>query len=149
MDLLLKALLLAAAVAVALGVVGAWRRRRLRRLSAERSGATVEAFVSAFPPDYSRENLLAVYQHFQAAAEIPDFPVLPSDDLGDLYGIVDEDVVEEVKELFGKCGVPWPPAERYIPVITVGDAAHFLEQHTRAVAGAQRAAETDKGSGTS
>jgi len=124
-----NALLFTAIVAGFLAATGLLRYRDKQRAKM-RTGLEFEDFVSYFRgeniPVYK---LYEVYNFFQQWQSVKNFPVLPDDDLYEVYGIVDEDVDDTVIELADRCRAKLPPTfEGLRPVRTVADIVHLLNQ---------------------
>jgi hypothetical protein len=61
---------------------------------------------------------------------VTGFPVRADDDIGRVYGMVDEDLEEAVLGVVAACGRWLPPGEelrRIGPVVTVGDFVRFVQ----------------------
>jgi hypothetical protein len=111
-----------------------WDYIGTRRLAASRPGENFDTFRSSFGTDEVPEVVLrAVYAKFQEweSRWVREFPVRAEDDIAGVYGIVDEDLDDLVKQLLAECGRQLPPETvfRHLgPVIinTVGDLARFV-----------------------
>lgn len=105
-----------------------WSRVRYARLGHHRraSGSSYESFRSELGSRVSAEVCRKVYNYFYDITA-KRMPVLTSDDLGDVYGIVDDDLVDELRDLAVKCRVAAPTAEDASLVSTVLDAALLME----------------------
>jgi hypothetical protein len=123
-DVFLVVLLIVAACV--LGTI--WMYARYAWLGKQRraSGSSYESFRSELGSRVSTEVCRTVYDYFYDSTG-KRMPVLASDDLGDVYGIVDDDLVDELRELAVKCGVAEPTAEDAFLVNTVLDAALLME----------------------
>jgi hypothetical protein len=117
-------------VLIAIGTIGI--RVRTRQIAASRPGENYEVFRSSFevgeaPPDV----LWAVYATFQewCSETVAEFPVRAADHIGDIYGMVDEDLDDAVLEVLEECGRRLPPDEqlRQIrPIVTIRDFVLFV-----------------------
>jgi hypothetical protein len=119
-------LLLVFVAVLALGTLGL--RLRFAWLGKERraAGSRHESFRSELGSRVSGEVSRTVYDFFYDSTG-KRMPVLASDDLGDVYGIVDEDLVDELRELAVKCRVTAPNTEEIFLVSTVLEAALLME----------------------
>jgi hypothetical protein len=96
-------------------------------LRGRRRGDNAETFKAyfterAYPPMF----LDSTYKHFQQLAAVRDFPVHPTDKLGTVYGLAEDDLLETLAELRRlACGDPTLPDE--LPAIeTVEDAVRYV-----------------------
>jgi hypothetical protein len=115
-------------VVVACALFALWSRIRYARLGGRRraSGFSYETFRSELGSRISNEVCRTVYDYFyDYTGKL--MPVLAGDDLGDVYGIVDDDLVDELREMAVKCRVAAPTAEEAFLVTTVLDAALLME----------------------
>jgi hypothetical protein len=105
-----------------------WSRVRYTRLGQRRRaiGSSYESFRSELGSRVSGEVCRTVYDFFYDITG-KRMPVQASDDLGDVYGIVDDDLIDELRDLAGKCGVAAPTAEEALLVSTVLEAALLME----------------------
>ena len=121
-------LLVVLAVIAAIGLFALGSRVRYARLGMKRrdSGAGFENFRDELGSRVSAEVARIVYDHF---FDITDklLPVLASDDIGDIYFIYDEDLVDELQDLAVKCHAAAPTAEDALLVNTVQDAAVLMD----------------------
>lgn len=116
-----------------IGTVGSIAgHRRDRRLRVERAGMDPDEFVDYFTrqgiPRSVAEIVRAFFQDWKG---ILDFPVMPGDNIGDVYGIVDEDVDDTFYDLLELCGRRDKPDEAEIggkPIITVEDLVTLIAQ---------------------
>src|SRR5437764_32202 len=87
----------------ALMVVGTiWDYIWTRRIAASRAGENFDTFRSSFGIDEVPEEVLrAVYAKFQEwqSGWVQEFPVRAEDNIAGVYGIVDEDLDDLVKQL--------------------------------------------------
>jgi hypothetical protein len=102
---------------------------KMRSLKRQRAAASVDDFVRHFaarnvPEGVSRE----VYRFLQEWVHIPDFPVLPSDDIGGVYGIVGPDVLDTILSLARKCERRATPDEMRDLQVTAEDPVGILAQ---------------------
>jgi hypothetical protein len=103
-----------------------------RRLAASRSGENFATFRSSFEADEATPDVLwAVYAAFQrwCSDAVTEFPVRDTDDIGAIYGMVDDDLDDAVLEVLADCGRKLPFDEqlrRMRPIITVRDFALFV-----------------------
>ena len=107
-----------------------WDRRRVHKIARMRSGQGFNEFVAYFSgediPLYKQRE---VYDYFQDWQGIENFPVHPSDNLIEVYGIYNEDLDEAVIELANRWRAKLPPTfEGLGPVLTVADVVHLLNQ---------------------
>lgn len=107
-------------------VLHVWRHLQARVLRLERAGRDYSTFSEHFRGAAPEVVLGGVYGELQKWAGCSDFPVEPGDDLGEVYGIVDEDVWDELKELAKKCKRRPPTEEEASRVVTVRDAVLLL-----------------------
>ncbi len=113
-------------------VVNAWIRVRIRRIAASRPGENFDTFHSSFAADdIPAEILHAVYAEFQKSCSgaVAAFPVHAADDIGRIYGMVDEDLEYAVSEVVEELGRQFPPDEmlrKMQPAITVRDFVLFV-----------------------
>ncbi len=101
-------------------------RMYLRRLKRQREELSLEDFVASFPAGTDADVLRSTYDYLQSLTHGVMLPVSASDDLGEVYGIVDEDVWDELKEMAKKCGRRLPTEEEASRVVTVRDAVLLL-----------------------
>src|SRR5205085_9421763 len=90
------------------------------------TGAKLDTFIQSLDQKASSDLLRAVYEHFSRIAR-PGFPVLASDDLGRVYGIVGEDVPDEIRFLASRCGISLPIGRQLPEVQTVAGAVELLQ----------------------
>lgn len=109
-------------------------RARYRKLTRRRTeaGGSFETFRDELRDRGSDPVLRIVYEHFSAMTGT-GMPVRASDDLGKIYGIVDDDVPDELNDLADQCGVPRPRPEEAYRVQTVADAVVLIESLRRRV----------------
>ncbi len=107
-------------------VVHVWGHLQARVLRLQRAGRDYSTFSEHFRGAAPEVVLEGVYGELQKWASCSDFPVEPGGDLGKVYGIVDEDVWDELKELAKKCGRRLPTEEEASRVVTVSDAVRLL-----------------------
>jgi hypothetical protein len=128
--------------------VGAWLvlvvagtisiRARTRRIAASRSGESFHTFRVSFDQDDAPPEVLrAVYAKLQewCLDAVAAFPVGPDDDVGRVYGMVDEDLDDVVLEVLATCGRRLPAEERVRrmqPVVTVRDFVRFVARCPKA-----------------
>ena len=118
--------------AVLLVVGTAWLRVRTRRLAASRPGENFDSFCASFesgkvPPEVLRA-VNATFQEW-CSDTVPAFPVRADDDIGRIYGMVDEDLDDAVMDTLAACGRQLPVEEqlrRMQPVHTVRDFACLI-----------------------
>lgn len=121
------------AIIVALMVIGTiWLRRRTRQIASSRLGETFDTFRASLalaeaPPDVLR----AVYLKFQewCTDAVAAFPVRATDDIGNIYGMMDEDLDDALMEVLAECGRKLPSKEQLRqlhPVVTVRDFVCFV-----------------------
>jgi hypothetical protein len=115
---------------IAAGTVGI--RLRTRRIAASRAGEHFGTFCSAFrAEEVPVEVLRAVHGRFQewCSDAVDEFPIRAADDIGDIYGMVNEDLDEALVEVVAGCGRQLPPTgelHQMHRVITVRDFALFV-----------------------
>ena len=112
-------------------VTGNWLLRyREQRLAKARTDQGFDEFINYFSSEnIPRDKLRDVYEYFQNWQSVKDFPVLPTDDLSRIYGIVDDDIDDAVIELAERWRVRLPATfEGLPPVRTVADVVHLLHQ---------------------
>jgi hypothetical protein len=122
-------LVLFAAAAAAFYV---WSRGHFSRLARSRkaAGRNFESFQSDLYGRASEEVIRTAYDFFSRSTPT-GIPVLPSDSLAELFGIVDDDVPDELNALADECGVVRPQVEEAYRVQTVADAIDLLESLRR------------------
>jgi hypothetical protein len=122
-------------------VLGVWFRwswdegydRRAKRLKAERPGYTRDDFIRHFTDQGVPESLVAkVYETLQFSGyhHTPHFPVMPGDNLYDVYTIEFDcsDVIEDLMKHF--CGRTVPHSEwDEWPEMTVESMVHFMTRY--------------------
>ncbi len=107
---------------------------RTRRIAASRVGENFDTFCDAFkndqvPPDVLR----TVYAKFQkwCSDAVAEFPVRATDNIADVYGMVDEDVDDAMIEVVVETGRELPSSEKSLqmrPVDTVHDFVLFIAE---------------------
>ena len=116
-------------LAVFLGV-NLWIHYRQRKLAQVREGQGFNEFAAYFSgEDIPLYKLREVYRYFQDEQTVKNFPVNPTDDCCDVYGICEDDLDDAVEDLAKAWRVKLPdPAEarRLPPVRTVADLVRFL-----------------------
>jgi hypothetical protein len=126
------------AIAVA-GILGlaiallTWRASaRLRRIERSRVGESFSDFATSFSSGRVPERVLReVYVAVQQPRKLPTFPVHAADNLGEVFGIVDEDLNDLVLSLLKRlqCRVPGPSEEVLgRSVETVGDLVEYIDR---------------------
>ncbi len=112
-------------------------RFRSRSIARNRSGDSFQTFRSEFSnDDASEEVILAVYMVFQdwESDAVVDFPVRANDDIGKIYGMVDEDLDDAVLDVIKRLNRHAPsPGEvcNMRPVTTVRDFVLFVDSCTQ------------------
>jgi len=107
-------------------------RVRTRRIAEARAGENYDTFRSSFGADEASQKVLgAVYSTFQkwCLDAVAEFPVRATDDIGVIYGMVNEDLEDAVLEVLTECARRLPPAEqleRMRPIVTVRDFVLFV-----------------------
>jgi hypothetical protein len=112
---------------------------RFRSLAKKRTELSICHFARSF--DYRQVDtkiIRAAYEGFQewAGDRIKGFPVMDSDNIAKLYGMVDEDLDEFAEELAQKTGRSWNNLEQnplYGKVITVRDLVLFLNSQPKVI----------------
>ena len=125
---MVESIILATGIGVAFLVLATLSRRRYQALAHRRSarGQGFDNFRGDLMRRVPDEQIIeTVYIHFSKIAS-PPIPVLPDDGIEDVYGIVGEDIREEISELAEKCGVVVPSSQHLSAVETVADAATLL-----------------------
>ena len=93
---------------VAFVVVGTWLGNVLtRRIASERAGEGFGDFAAHFTgQNIPREILLNTYDYFEEwnSGAVERFPVRATDNVADVYGIVDEDLYDAIEEVLKKSG---------------------------------------------
>jgi hypothetical protein len=114
-----------------------WMFSHGRRLARERRAVGPDDFFGFFESDgVSREVTAAVqgyFQGFMRSFRIDAFPVLPADDVEEVYHLELDEVVSDLLE---QCGREWPPQaeiQALGPMRTVADVVHLLARCPRAV----------------
>ena len=102
-----------------------WLKEFIIRRS--RDGDNRGDFVEGFVKEGISETLVIdVYQYLQNWMSFKDFPVRAQDNLGVIYGIVDEDLDDLIKEIAEANNLKVPVSVDYWqPVITVKDLIRF------------------------
>ncbi len=105
-----------------------WLHVRYARLGEQRraSGSSYESFRNELGSRVSTEVCRTVYDHFYDFTG-KKMPVVTSDDLAEVYGIVGGELVDQLRELALKCRATAPTAEDVFLVNTVLDAALLME----------------------
>lgn len=95
-------------VAAGLSCAAAFRYAQHAKLKRERAGESFETFLRHFSNDQVSEPLcFIVYHYLQGLLAIRNFPVLPEDDLSEVYGVGEfmgvgfDDVIEDLSEKLG------------------------------------------------
>lgn len=108
-------------------------RIRARRMARERAGESFRDFAAQFSGQgIENEVLLAVYRHFQTVMrrDVEHFPVRPGDEIARVYGVVDDDLDDAIKELLTGRELPTPTT--LLPrVKTVGDLVRLVASRPR------------------
>jgi hypothetical protein len=114
-------------------------RRRDLRLAKSRAGTDPDEYIRYFTSQgVSRSVAKIVRAYLQDEMTIPDFPVLPADNIADVYGIVDEDLEDGFIELIELCGRSERPDDAelgQVSVDTVEDLVKLVARITRASSG--------------
>ena len=123
-----EVLLVALMISLACVVFSIWSRIRYTYISRKRKeeGVSFEVFQDAFSDDTSEGMLYTVYNHFSEMVK-PPIPVLPRDDLGEMYGVVGDDIYDEMCEIATKCGLIPPSKESTVGVSTIADVVRLLQ----------------------
>jgi len=125
-------LLVISGVVTTLLVANLVSRHRERKLASQRSGQGFDGFAAYFyGQGIPADKLYEVFNYFQDLQTMKNFPVLPDDDLYEVYGICDEDVDDAVIELAAKWRVRLPPDAEWGSmgtVSTVADIVRLLSQ---------------------
>lgn len=115
-----------------LRILGAPYIRKLNKLKKERPLEGLDTFLLGFANQGVSQRLLSeAYHYFQHVTEGVDFPVRPSDDLYEVFGIHGEDVDETVLEIARRSGVRAPTAREIKgspPLRTVRDVVTLLDR---------------------
>ena len=83
---------------------------RTRRIASERVGEGFGDFAAYFAgQNIPSEILLNTYDYFEEwnSGAVERFPVRATDNVADVYGIVDEDLYDAVEEILNKSGRRW------------------------------------------
>lgn len=116
---------------VASFLAGSWLLRyREKKLADSRRGKKFDDFVAYFSDeDIPLYKLREVYEYFQNWQSVKNFPVLPADDLYEVYGMYDETVDDAVIELADRWRAKLPATfEGLRPVRTVADVVRLLQR---------------------
>jgi hypothetical protein len=118
---------------ITLGILSAWRLRvRTRKIAGERKGEGFSDFEAYFAGTHiPREILVQTYDYFAGwnRDAVENFPVRATDNIADIYGIVDDDLTDAVDEILKKSGRRWQTeAEQPDPpyIETVGDVVFYV-----------------------
>lgn len=108
---------------------------RNRRIAYSRRGEGYEDFRRHFAGQGIEEPITSsVYHYFEdwmQSALAKEFPVQPADMIDDIYGIVDEDVEDMLKDVLEKANRRLPNENEMKPPVdlqTVGDVVEFVAQ---------------------
>ncbi len=95
-------------------ILSIWNWIRMRRIAASRPGENFDTFRASFTPEEALPEVLqAAYAKFQEwCASVPDFPVRADDDIGSIYGMVDEDLDDALLEALKDCARRLPPEDQ-------------------------------------
>lgn len=112
-----------------------WNQKKLKE---ERQGENFTTFMNYFSEKEISENIcFQVYRYLQNSdIKLHDFPVRPTDDLGTVYGICEEDLDEAVLEIARNCGCQISNINNnreLNPVRTVEDLVRFLISFQRVI----------------
>ena len=109
-----------------------WGRIRTRRIAASRAGESFDTFRAGFGADEPPQAVLrAVYAKLQrwCSDAVAAFPVRAEDDMGDIYGLADEDLDDMIREVLAEIGRQLPPEAtlwRMPPIVMVREFALFV-----------------------
>jgi hypothetical protein len=112
-----------------------WNQKKLKE---ERQGENFTTFMNYFSEEEISENIcFQVYRYLQNSdIRFNDFPVHPTDDLGKIYGICEEDLDEAVLEIAKNCECQISNINNnreLNPVRTVEDLVRFLMSFDRTI----------------
>ncbi|WP_353928952.1 hypothetical protein WJM97_11490 [Okeanomitos corallinicola TIOX110] len=112
-----------------------WNQKKLKK---ERQGENFTTFMTYFSEKEVPENVcFQVYSYLQNSdIKLHDFPIRPTDDLGKVYGICEEDLDEAVLEIARNCGCPILNINNnreLTSVKTVEDLVRFLINFQRVI----------------
>ena len=114
---------------------------RARRIASSRLGEGYEDFKRHFAAEEIEERIIfSIYRYFEDSMRSPIvkvFPVRPADTIDGIYGIVDEDVEDMVKDVLQESNRQMPnEGEIKFPVSlqTVQDVVNFVAQCPKQVA---------------
>jgi hypothetical protein len=114
-------------------------RRRTRRIAASRPGENLATFCASFGAEEVPQDVLkAVHAKFQewCSDAVRKFPVRAADDIGSIYGMVDEDLDDALVDVVRSCGRRLPPLgelRHMRSVVTVRDFVLFVSGCPRRV----------------
>lgn len=118
-----------------LGVIGIfvlgtlYLRIRNHFLKRSRREDKKEDYIQYFEgKNLSKKLALDVHEYLSDWMSQPDFPVRPSDNLSNVYGIVDEDLEDFIQAITETNGLKLPENSDYwlTPVVTVEDLVSFV-----------------------
>jgi hypothetical protein len=135
MQALVFALILCGILAVSMVLVF---RARLARMSAARRGEGFEEFSSQLAGlDLPSSIQRSVFDFLRKRVRVPDFPVRPADELGRVYGIVEDDVYDAAREIAEGCGkmLPERSDENVRSIRTVTDLVRYVARRANAESG--------------
>ncbi len=125
--------LIVLAIAIWIAVYTIRQNARVRAMAALRTGENFESFRASFGTDaVPEEILLTVHAKFREwwSGHVDGFPVRAGDRLGDIYGMVGEDLEDAISAVLAECHRRLPPENPELyPVIldTVRNFALFIE----------------------
>lgn len=111
-------------------------KKRFTHLAQERQGRSICQFARSFDfRNVDTKLIRVVYTGLQSWAAVPNFPVAASDDLGEVYGIVDDDLDYFAEEIAIQTGRTLIHAENnpfFDHVKTAKDLILFLNHQPKA-----------------
>ena len=126
--MLMKVVLLILGLLVVFAL-GAWGSRvQYRRLARARGPLNFDQFLAALPENVDWEIAKKVHGHFESWTGVSDFPLEPTDELREDFGIHGADFEELFDTLTVECGVHLP-AGSAADVKTVEDVIVLLSKH--------------------
>jgi hypothetical protein len=102
-----------------------WNQKRWKE---ERQGENFTTFMDYFLGEEIPENIcFQIYTYLQSVdINLQDFPIRPTDDLGTVYGICEEDLDEAVLEIARRCDCPMTNISNMRAIKTVEDLVRLM-----------------------
>jgi len=111
-------------------LIGWPHQSRQALLMKARQSYEVEQFVSSFRNVGSDEDIAKdVWSMLSSCAEISDFKPMPEDDLDHVFGLMEEDLDEDILHVLlikHNCRVPNETEMEGFDIVTVGDIVRFI-----------------------